>query len=106
VEDANLMNVVYEEVGPQTPRPVPCLRKRYDGSGLILSFPDPGHLVRRHSLNRLSAEVYELCNGDRRIDEIRTRMIEKYPGLPLPVLSQHVVLAIRLMQRKGILDCP
>jgi hypothetical protein len=105
VKNPDLIDVVFAEVGHQIPRPEPCLRQRPEGAGLILSFSDRGHTMRRHALNRMSREVYELCDGERRLEDIRGLLLERYRQLPAPVVSEHVLRAIRVFERKGIVRC-
>ena len=105
MKNAGLIDVVYAEVGHQIPRPEPCLRRRPEGAGLILSFADRGHTIRRHALNRMSREIYELCDGQRRIEDIRGLMLERHRQLPSPVISEHVLRAVRVFERKGIVRC-
>ena len=106
MKNESLVDIIYDEIGHEIPRPMPVLRKRREGKGLILSFAGKGHALRRHSLNRMSMQVYELCDGKREIGEIRNLMLENWGSLPPRITSQHVVRAIRVMQRKGILACP
>jgi hypothetical protein len=103
VKDPGLLNVLYEEIGHWQPRRLPWLRSRREGEGLILSFADPGHAIRRHTLNRMSRLVLDLCDGERRVDEIFESMVDQYPALPAPRVAEHVLRALRLMERKGIL---
>ena len=106
MKNAGLIEVVYAEVGHQIPFPEPCLRRRSEEAGLILSFADRGHRIRRHALNRMSREIYELCDGRRRIAEIRGLMLDRHRQIPAPIVSEHVLRAIRIFERKGIVRCP
>jgi len=105
LKNAELVDIVYAEVGHQVPSPEPCLRRREEGVGLILSFGDRGHTIRRHALNRMSREIYDICDGRRPLAGIRELMIERHRQLPPPVVSEHVLRAIRVFERKGIVRC-
>lgn len=106
MKNTALLDVLLDEIGGQRPQQMPCLRRRAEGSGLLLSYPDPGHAIRRHTLNRMSREIYDLCDGDRSIRDIRDRMHGLHPSLELEQITEHVLRAVRLMQRKRILSCP
>lgn len=102
--DPGLLDVLYEEVGHWRPRRLPWLRSRREGDGLIVSFANPGHAIRRHTLNKMSRQVLELCDGERRIAEIFEVMEPLYPVLPRVLVAEHVLRALRLMERKGMLN--
>ncbi|MFW6156565.1 MAG: PqqD family protein, partial [Armatimonadota bacterium] len=67
-------------------------------------FDDPGRHVRRHVLNQTGRAVYELLDGERTVADIIDVFLERFPDVPDEQLREDIIMLIRTMQRKGVIE--
>lgn len=106
VQSEQLVEVAYELVGPLVFAPVPPMQMRVedDGSGrVLLSFPDPGRVVRRHALNPTAAAVYRMLDGERSVGEIIHMFAAQFPDQTPVDLARDILFCVQDMRRKEII---
>ncbi len=100
------LNIVLDAVGGEVPIPAPFLKIRQEPEDdfLIISLPrEENNELMIRTLNRVSATIYLLCNGERTIREIVEAMVSFFSRENRYRIIKDVIRAIRDMQHDGLL---
>lgn len=104
MKDPYILELLYDLLGSLQPKRQRILNSRVEDQALMLAFDDPEQTVRRHILNKTAREIYELCDGQRTLNEICSVMHQNYKEVPWETIANDLLQTTRILERKGILE--